>query len=215
MGKGAYIIAFVVSLALSLALVIAHPLAARAMGTAYLPEQSELFNKALAQIGLSPDDVRFNNADLNMWGGDKYRLNVHRFLFDNPWKTSAYTRALSNGLLKQVGNLPSLITSAHGKLDAGVRLGLTGDPLEATKKRIEELGDKALAEALAGISGKPADMYLTKEYDRCRRWRARPLRSFCSPCPMRCATATWGLRSRYSSSGLTPSRFIAKCWTIR
>ena len=166
MGKGAYIIAFVVSLALSFALIIAHPFAARAMDTVFLPEQAELFNSALSQIGLTPGDVRFNNADLNMWGGDKYRLSVHRFLFDNPWKTSAYTRALSNGLLKQTGNLPALITSAHGKLDCSIRLGLTGDPLEATKKKIEELGDKALAQALSEIGGKPADWYMSSEYKK-------------------------------------------------
>ncbi|MEZ5337082.1 MAG: hypothetical protein R3F46_02365 [bacterium] len=125
--------------------------------TAYLPEQSELFERALGEVGLSPEDVRINAADLALWGGDKYRLSTHEFIYDNPWKTSAYTRSLTNGLLQNSGNLGSLVTSGFTRLDCGVRLGLVGDELAAERARVEELGADCLAVALSELNGSEAD----------------------------------------------------------
>ncbi|MCB1219085.1 MAG: hypothetical protein H7A35_06445 [Planctomycetales bacterium] len=125
--------------------------------TDFLPEQGELFERALAEAGLSPEDVRISDADLGLWGGGKYRLSAHRFLYDNPWKTSAYTRSLTNGLLQNSGNLGSLVTSGFSRLDCGVRLGLVGDELATERARIEELGDDCLAVALAELNGPEAD----------------------------------------------------------
>ncbi len=127
--------------------------------TAFLPEQSELFERALAEAGLSPEDVRINPADLALWGGEQYRLATHEFIYDNPWKTSAYTRSLTNGLLQNSGNLGSLVTSGFSRLDCGVRLGLVGDELATERARVTELGEDCLAVALSELTDHPAAYY--------------------------------------------------------
>ena len=126
----------------------------------YLPVQGELFEKALSQVGLATDDVRINTNEEGLWGGDKYRMKLLNLFCDNPWKISSYTRSLTNGLLTQMGKLGTLVTSAHAKLDAGVRLGLVGDALEGQKKRIKELGDNALAVALSELTGYSISTYI-------------------------------------------------------
>lgn len=140
-------------------LLLALPFSVSAKTTGYLPEQGPLFEKALGQAGLSPEDVRINPNDLALWGGDRYKIKLVSFLTDNPWKTSAYTRSMTNQLITNAGTLSSMVTAAHGKLDAGVRLGLVGDPLEAYRKRIEELGDNALAVALSELTKQKPEVY--------------------------------------------------------
>jgi hypothetical protein len=127
--------------------------------TDFLPEQGELFEQALAEAGLGPEDLRMSPEDLSLWGGEKYRLSAHEFIYDNPWKTSAYTRSLSNGLLQNSGNLGSLVTSGFSRLDCGVRLGLVGDELAAERARLAELGEDCLAVALSELGGQPAEYY--------------------------------------------------------
>lgn len=141
-----------------------------AKSTAYLPAQGDLFEKALAQVNFAPEDVRISPNDLGLWGGNKYQLKLLNLFQDNPWKISAYSRSLGNGILKnlatvtaegkpQAPNLGAIVTSAHQKLDCGVRLGLTGDALAADKARIEELGDNALAVALSELTHDPPETY--------------------------------------------------------
>ena len=67
---------------------------AKAETTSYLPEQGELFEQALNEAGLTPEDVRFDRADMGIWGGDKYRLRMLDVFFERPWKLSAYTRTI-------------------------------------------------------------------------------------------------------------------------
>jgi hypothetical protein len=140
-------------------LILALPLSASAKTTGYLPEQAQLFEQALSKVGLAPEDVRINPNDLALFGGDRYKLKLVNFITDNPWKTSAYTRSMTNQLITNSGTLSTLVTAAHAKLDAGVRLGLVGDPLEAYRKRIETLGDDALAVALSELTQQKAEVY--------------------------------------------------------
>jgi hypothetical protein len=144
--------------------VLAMPCIASAKTTGYLPEQGQLFEKALAQTGLSPEDVRIGQTDLNLFGGEKYKIKLVSFMTDNPWKISAYTRSFTNQLITNSGNLSTMVTAAHARLDNGVRLGLTGDPLEAQRKRIEELGDNALAVALGELNGVKPETYTDSGY---------------------------------------------------
>lgn len=140
-------------------LILALPFGASAKTTGYLPEQGQLFEQALGQVGLTPEEVRFNPNDMALWGGDRYKLKVVSFLADNPWKTSAYTRSMTNQLITNSATLSTMVTAAHGKLDAGVRLGLVGDPLETYRKRIETLGDDALAVALSELTKQKPEVY--------------------------------------------------------
>jgi len=126
--------------------------------------QAELFERALAQADLTPEDVRLDFEDMALWGGDKYRVSLLNVFFADPWKISPYTRSLTDGLLKSDEDLAALVVSAHKRLDSGVRLGLIGDPLEGYKERLEELGGKNLAVALAELTGCPEADFKTAEY---------------------------------------------------
>ncbi len=129
----------------------------------FLP-QTELFKRALAQSDLTPGDVRIDFEDMSLWGGDKYRVSLLDVFFADPWKISPYTRSLTDGLLKSDGDISALTVSAHKRLDSGVRLGLIGDPLEAYRKRVEELRGKNLAVALAELTSHPEAEFKTVEY---------------------------------------------------
>ncbi|MBN2083167.1 hypothetical protein JW859_13295 [bacterium] len=132
-----------------------------------LPEQAELFERALAQAGLEMSDVRIDPADLAVWGGDKYRLPLISAYMDDPWKISSYTRSQTDGLLNRQDDLATLLVSCHKQTGHAVRLGLVGDALEPYKLRAAELGEDALAVALSELTGQdPAsyhdtDMHLT------------------------------------------------------
>ncbi len=126
-------------------------------------EQSQLFERALAQHGLELADVRLNTDDMGIWGGDKYRLNILDVFFNDPFKSGVYTRALTDGLLLNCNDASKVIVSAHQRTDHGVRIGLLGNPTEGYEKRLEELRGDALASALGEISNRPAQYYSTND----------------------------------------------------
>lgn len=114
----------------------------------HLPEQSELFERALGATGLALGDVKIDTNDVAFFGGDKYKRSIVDSFFANPWRISEYTRLLTDSMLKDPSDIVGLTVSAHKRLDSGVRLGLIGDPLAKFRKRVEETGENSLAIAL-------------------------------------------------------------------
>ena len=45
-----------------------------------------LFDSALAQVGMTHDDVRFDQDDMAGWGGDQYRMTFFTMFHKNPFK---------------------------------------------------------------------------------------------------------------------------------
>ncbi len=113
-----------------------------------LPEQAELFERALGGTGLTLGDVKIDTHDVAFFGGDKYKRSIVDSFFANPWRISEYTRLMTDSMLKDTSDIVGLTVSAHKRLDSGVRLGLIGDPLEKFRKRVDETGEDALAVAL-------------------------------------------------------------------
>src|SRR5687768_859287 len=72
--------------------------------------QAELFERALAQAGLTTEDVPIDFQDMGFFGGDKYRLPFFDALLDNPWKVSPYMRTLGDQLLAPEMTLPGTLT---------------------------------------------------------------------------------------------------------
>ncbi|MEA5603864.1 hypothetical protein [Nostoc sp. UHCC 0252] len=130
----------------------------------YLSEQGELFRQALAAAKLTPEDVRLEMKDMDLWGGDKYRVKLLDIFFDNPWKISPYTRAITQDLLTAKSNLGQLAASAYKRIDGGVNPQLNRDLLTKYKQQVQKLGDDALAVALGKLSTQPADSFKTSEY---------------------------------------------------
>ena len=131
--------------------------------TAYLPEQGELFEQALSEAGLTPEDVFLDAADMALWNHDRYRLKLLDVFFQNPWKISAYTRTLSDRLLAEDRNLTILTYDAHKMLDAGVSLQLD-DPLAGFEMRANAFGEDALAVALGELTQQAPAQFKTADY---------------------------------------------------
>jgi len=135
-----------------------------AITTAYLTEQGELFRQVLAAAKLTPDDLKLDQADMALWGGDKYRFKMLDLFFDNPWKISSYTRTISKDLLATKSDLALLASIAHRRIDAGTNPGLNKDLLTKYQQQAKKLGDDALAVSLSQLTGKPADSFKNKQY---------------------------------------------------
>jgi hypothetical protein len=118
-----------------------------------LGPQAELFERALAQAGLSTADVRIDPHDMGFFGGDKYRLPFFDALMDNPWKVSPYFRTLGDQLTAPETTMPTTLMSMQLRLDQGIRLNLLGDPMEKYAQRVAAAGDNALDVALAELWG--------------------------------------------------------------
>lgn len=135
-----------------------------AQTTGYLNEQGELFRQVLAAAKLTPDDLKPDQADMALWGGDKYRLKMLDLFFDNPWKISSYTRTMSQDLLAAKSDLAFLAASTHRRTDAGANPALNKDLLTKYQQQVKKLGDDALAVSLSQLTGKPADSFKTQPY---------------------------------------------------
>ena len=93
-----------------------------------LGEGSELFHRALAEMGLEAEDVRIDVMDLGFYNRDKYRPHLLDAFFDNPWKVSPYTHVFTDQLLAQQESVPDVLISTQSRINQGVRLTLTGNP---------------------------------------------------------------------------------------
>ncbi len=125
--------------------------AARAYSPAELDPQTPLFTQALAQCGLTLADLRVDQANRALWGGDKYRLPYFDVLMREPLVISPFVARQTDMLVANSNNIATTLMAAQGRLNQGVRLGLTGDPLEPYWKRVQELGHENLAVALTEL----------------------------------------------------------------
>lgn len=138
----------------------ARPRDVSAQADALPPAEMARFEKALAPLGLSSADLRLPAEDIGLWGGDKYKLRALDFLRADALRCGPYARSISGGLITNKDNLGNLVTAAHSRLDNGVRLGLVADPLEASRKRVDELREACLATALSELNGETVESYL-------------------------------------------------------
>ncbi|MBD2451753.1 hypothetical protein H6G76_32465 [Nostoc sp. FACHB-152] len=135
-----------------------------AITTGYLTEQGELFRQALAAAKLTPDDLKIDQADMALWGGDKYRFKMLDLFFENPWKISSYTRTSSKDLLAAKSNLAFLAFNAHRRINAGANPSLSQDLLTKYQQQVKKQGDDALAVSLSQLTGNSADSFKNKQY---------------------------------------------------
>ncbi len=142
-------------------------LAAGATGLAAQPEdgmsgQRELIERALGGAGLAMAAVRIPEAEMALRDRTAYRAQLHRALFENPWRISSTTRVLAaeaagTGLL-------GAVNFVHARADAGIRYGLGGDRLAAERATLAEAGERGLALALSRLTGRSEASFTTREY---------------------------------------------------
>lgn len=107
---------------------------------------------ALAQVGLAPEEVTFDFADMGFYGGDRYRLHTFDALAGNPWKIPGYVETFRRSAFENAANPGKLMQVAQGRTGNAVRLGLIGDPLEPYMAKADKLpAREALVDSIKGL----------------------------------------------------------------
>lgn len=92
-------------------------------------QPTPLFDSALAQVGLTAEQVRFDQDEMALWQGDKYRMDYFTMFHKNPFKLPKYGELFVPNLKDNLGNPTSIVQTATRLMDQPVRRGLIGDPL--------------------------------------------------------------------------------------
>ena len=89
-----------------------------------------LFDSALAQVGMTREDVRFDQDEMAGWGGDRYRMTFFTMFHKNPFKFPKYGELTLAACSSSVTNITNLVASSARRIDCPVRCGLVSDALE-------------------------------------------------------------------------------------
>lgn len=79
---------------------------------------------ALAAVGLTRQTARIDRDAMNIYGGDRYRLQLYDLFMDDPFKMPDYVPALCRSALLNCNSLGSTVTFAALRVKAGTRRGL-------------------------------------------------------------------------------------------
>ena len=123
-----------------------------ASSTAFAQDFS-LFDSAMAQVGKTREDIRFDQDEMASWGGDMWRLSYFTMFHKNPLKLPKYGQMNLEAFTADCGNITALVGSAGRKIDCPVRRGLIGDPLESYTKRLDSLPQTSFTASHAVAGG--------------------------------------------------------------
>ena len=112
-----------------------------------------LFDSAMAQVGKTREDIRFDQDEMASWGGDMWRLSYFTMFHKNPLKLPKYGQMNLEAFTADCGNITALVGSAGRKIDCPVRRGLIGDPLESYTKRLDSLPQTAFTASQKLLTG--------------------------------------------------------------
>ena len=95
-----------------------------------------LFDSALSQVGMTMEQVRFDQDEMAGWGGDKWRLSFFTMFHKNPFKFPKYGDLTLASCSTNVTNITALVQASSRRIDCPVRRGLVSPALEKyTKSR--------------------------------------------------------------------------------
>ncbi len=113
----------------------------------------EEYDRALLEIGLTRETARVTPSDLAIMSSGRFPLPLYEALQADPTLADRYARTLRAGAFAAADSLAGMSSYAAARVDAVVRLGLLGDPMEAEMKEAEKEG--ALEAALEEVQGEP------------------------------------------------------------
>lgn len=87
-------------------------------------------DSALSQVGMTCEEIRFDQDEMANWGGDKWRTNYFTMFHKNPLKLPKYGQLNIKRLSDNVTNITALLSWAGTRIDYPVHRGLIGDQLE-------------------------------------------------------------------------------------
>jgi hypothetical protein len=88
-----------------------------------------LCDSALSQVGLTCEDIRFDQDEMANWGGDLWRTHYFTMFHKNPLKLPKYGQINLKLFSDNIKNITALLSWAGARIDCPVRRGLIGDQL--------------------------------------------------------------------------------------
>jgi hypothetical protein len=89
-----------------------------------------LCDSALSQVGLTCEDIRFDQDEMANWGGDLWRTSYFTMFHKNPIKLPKYGQLNLKRFSDDITNITRLLSWAGARMDYMVYRGLIGDQLE-------------------------------------------------------------------------------------
>jgi hypothetical protein len=120
-----------------------------------------LVDSALAQVGLTAADVRFDQDEMATWQGDLWQLDYFTLYHRHPFKLPSHAELTLAELGERVADPEALLAWAGRRIDTPIRRSLIGDPLEKYNVPSDSF-------PLFSITGK-RNLLLSREYACLRR----------------------------------------------
>jgi hypothetical protein len=89
-----------------------------------------LCDSAMSQVGLTCEDIRFDQDEMANWGGDLWRTYYFTMFHKNPLKLPKYGQINLKLFSDNIKNITALLTWAGARIDCPVRRGLVDDQLK-------------------------------------------------------------------------------------
>ena len=100
------------------------------MATAVAADDLSLCDSALSQLGLTCEEVRFDQDEMANWGGDLWRTHYFTMFHKDPLKLPKYGQLNLKRFSNDVTDITRLLSWAGARVDYTVYRGLIGDQLE-------------------------------------------------------------------------------------
>lgn len=110
-------------------------------GVALMMAAQDPIDEVLAKGGLTREDVHFDRALMDFYGGGPYRLRLFDLLADRPLEIPYYNRLFIHQLFKGEPSIARGVFFASMRTDASVRRGLLSHPYTTIKEALAEKED--------------------------------------------------------------------------
>ena len=94
------------------------------------------FDAALAKVGLTRQTARIDRDNMNLYGGDRYRLQLFDLFVNDPYKMPDYAPVFCRSALQNCGSIGLSVMFASLRVKAGVRRGLISNPVTDYEQRL-------------------------------------------------------------------------------
>lgn len=107
--------------------------------TAALPAATgpDPIDAALAKVGLTRQTARIDRDAMNIYGGDRHRLQLFDLFMNDPYKMPDYVPVFCRSALANSHSIGLSVTFAALRVKAGVRRGLLSNPVSDYEKLLD------------------------------------------------------------------------------
>lgn len=113
-----------------------------------------LCDSALSQVGMTCEDIRFDQDEMANWGGDLWRTHYFTMFHKNPLKLPKYGKLNLQYFSENVNNITTLLSWAGARIDCPVRRGLIGDQLEKYISHPDSIPKPSITKSKNVLEGK-------------------------------------------------------------